>query len=373
MMVEDEFLSTAQAFTQHLHHAEYKRLQKVVQRKSEAGGDAILRPVDWRVPRGNQVDVKIRSREMASRVQGAFAQNDGRETEVVEAQEEDEIIIDDKHLADLMLRNGNAGDKAGGQRQRLNLTTGTKGIKSATRAAAGFGKQEVAAVEKTYDLPGFRRRVQHATNTDIRAGGSDDDDDLENTLIPSSAIKLDSPRHNGLAVPEVSRLPSLAELRTVKQEKLERIAPKERSYSVPLGHETKPRHAVDKDKRSGINRGLNLGASILSQDPSKSTTAMPADLRTTGTNSTSSSLPSKTRQSGLPPPARLIPKAPNEPFVDVMMPKPRSAALLGLSRPRTQKEDARIQGFALTRVKKEENDEARRRSVKLEEIPTFLF
>lgn len=46
VMVEDEFLETAQQFTRHLHHAEYQRLKRLAEENKAAGQDDIVRPVD---------------------------------------------------------------------------------------------------------------------------------------------------------------------------------------------------------------------------------------------------------------------------------------------------------------------------------------
>lgn len=45
MMVEDEFYTTAQAYTQHLHHAEYQRLKKAAKER-ESNNEVIQRPTD---------------------------------------------------------------------------------------------------------------------------------------------------------------------------------------------------------------------------------------------------------------------------------------------------------------------------------------
>jgi len=358
-MVEDEFLSTAQAYTKHLHHAEYKRLLASAQERTEAGAE-IIRPVDWRVPRSKELTIKLRARDMASKVESALDKG------CSDDEQEEEIVIGDKHLADLILRTGDGGDN-GKRRPKISLINGAQMAKSTTRAAAGYGKQEAVAVKKTYDLPGFQRRT---ATTGARAGSvaistttridPDDSDDLDNALRPSSVTRLVSK-----PLPEAPRLPSLAELRSSKEGR-QNLVPKATPTKTVAQQPSRHTTDVQDHKTNNHDNTVNLGTSILSQSQSKYTTPAPRNSHLTRQPSTSTNAPTSKVAPKLSPSS-------TTPFVDDMMPKPRSAALLGLRRARLGREAGDSEGRGTSRVKKEEGAAERRRSVKLDEIPTFLF
>lgn len=373
-MVEDEFLSTAQAFTQHLHHAEYKRLLALAQQKPEAGVDSIVRPVDWRVPRSKELELKLRARMMASK--GALGNGVAEED-----QEEEEIIISNKHLAGLILRNGGSGDSEGARRRVIDLTDGIRDrkIKSKTRAAAGFGKQETAAVKTTYDLPGFQRRQTPAvsarqvsvTTTNNNNVDETSDSDLDNALIPTSAIKAQVSRYAPPAPPTASRLPSLTELRSLKDTRQPSVAPPLRLPSASVAPEPRLRLALQNHQGPSATGGINLGSSILSRSKSRFSTPTPttSHISTYKPSSVLGNTVTVTKTKAANPPTHIKSEPCPAPFIDELMPKPRSAALLTLQR---AKADGATQSRGLGRFKKEE-DTAKRHSVKLEEIPTFLF
>jgi len=51
-----------------------------------------------------ELNIKLRARDMASKVESALDKG------ASDAEEEEEIVIGDKHLADLILRTGDGGD-----------------------------------------------------------------------------------------------------------------------------------------------------------------------------------------------------------------------------------------------------------------------
>lgn len=121
-MVTDEFTATAQLFTAHLAHAEYRR-QKTLARKREAalgGADAIARPVVGQLSKQGQM-------QKQGELQRA---NISANLKAEESDDEAEAPWMGTHLAGLMM--------SPSKRERL-VTTNVKG-RSSTRAAAGFNR-----------------------------------------------------------------------------------------------------------------------------------------------------------------------------------------------------------------------------------------
>jgi len=126
MMVEDEFLTTARLFTSHLHHAEYKRLKSIALSNQSPRALRVMRATTAGVAMSQQEKFRL-EREGRER----------RQKEVIgnilegESDSEDEgVQIFDQRLRGLM-----AQPKA----LSANLE-GLVGSKSNTRAAAGFQK-----------------------------------------------------------------------------------------------------------------------------------------------------------------------------------------------------------------------------------------
>lgn len=148
IMVEDEFLATAQTFTKHLHHAEYQRQKKLAaqsnkrRRHDVVEADAKLDPQTKR-----EIEVARKRKKLDRDVDDALdelAGTEGKGGNNVEKDlmdsdyiEEDELIIGDRNLAGLMFNAGRA-------REKRNLTalarTSLKG-RTRTRAAAGLSRQ----------------------------------------------------------------------------------------------------------------------------------------------------------------------------------------------------------------------------------------
>ena len=135
MLVEDEFLSTAKMFTQHIHHAEYVRLKKLARSRGAGTLQAIDRPVDGRTEQSAGLRVRLETEEKARNMKDGLVKvrNEG------ESSEEDDYMLDPQ-LAGLMTRAKGVGK---------DLSGITK-AKSNTRAAAGFS-QSPRNVERRRD------------------------------------------------------------------------------------------------------------------------------------------------------------------------------------------------------------------------------
>ncbi|KAJ5695775.1 hypothetical protein N7536_006187 [Penicillium majusculum] len=174
VMVEDEFYAVAQAFTQHLHHAEYLRRRKQVKAEHAAGMREIERPTDNRTPLPNEVERKREAEVLRERQKAGLAQIENGGVDEKDEDEDDERWAG-THLHDLMT-----------SPRKTRSLAGVYAPKSSTRAAAGFGQGptlgtgrarvnsigSVAAPPRAPEVPGIELDEETAS-------GSDDDDDLD--------------------------------------------------------------------------------------------------------------------------------------------------------------------------------------------------
>jgi hypothetical protein len=125
IMVEDEFHSVAQAFTQHLHHAEYQRLKK----KAREAPPPAFQPTDhMRL----ETRKKLEARALREKQKTAI----GDITNGVNVLEEEEDEQDDEPWLGTSL----AGFMTDAGSQKRTALVGLEKIQSTTRAARGFGR-----------------------------------------------------------------------------------------------------------------------------------------------------------------------------------------------------------------------------------------
>ncbi|KAI9862069.1 MAG: hypothetical protein M1813_004841 [Trichoglossum hirsutum] len=182
VMVEDEFHVAAKTFTQHLHHAEYVRLKQLAKSRNTSKIHTISRPVDSRAEMKEDTR-RTKTPETKSKLQKNTLQD------VVVAKGAGESDLDDP--ADT-----HEGPWAGTSLQGLMASPkraersliAVSGIRSSTRAAAGFTKAANIATpigrfthpvkeEHTSELTQARSLSRdEATASD---DDGDDDDDLD--------------------------------------------------------------------------------------------------------------------------------------------------------------------------------------------------
>lgn len=134
LMVEDEFLSTAKMYTQHIHHAEYVRLKKLAKSRGAGTLRDIHRPTDGRTKQSHAFRMQLEAEEKDRKIKDGVKKL-GDDDESSEA--EDEYMYDPQ-LAGLMTRDNPV---------RRDLSNISK-AKSNTRAAAGFGRSSQNAERK---------------------------------------------------------------------------------------------------------------------------------------------------------------------------------------------------------------------------------
>ncbi|KGO75529.1 Transcription initiation factor IIA, gamma subunit [Penicillium italicum] len=192
VMVEDEFYAVAQAFTQHLHHAEYLRRRRQVKAENAAGIREIERPTDSRTPLPNEVKLKREAEALRGRQKAGLAQigHGG-------ADEKDEAEDDERwagtHLHDLMT-----------SPRKTRSLAGVHAPKSSTRAAAGFGQAPTLGTGRarvdsigSVTAPSRAPEVPCIELDEETTSGSDDDDDLD---IETNPVVLPPPKKTNAAL-----------------------------------------------------------------------------------------------------------------------------------------------------------------------------
>jgi hypothetical protein len=132
VMVEDELLSTAKLFTQHLHHAEYQRLKKIARSQNASAIQNISRPVDNRTELRTESRKKMEGDAQRWQGQNAITNIVGRNIPGGRNDpdsEEDDPWMRDPRLAGLMTY----------RESSLQLAAIT-GVKPKTRASEGYSQ-----------------------------------------------------------------------------------------------------------------------------------------------------------------------------------------------------------------------------------------
>ncbi|KAL9059594.1 MAG: hypothetical protein Q9162_001099 [Coniocarpon cinnabarinum] len=141
LMVEDEFLATAQTFTQHMHHAEYQRMKQLNKRKNQDMTESIKRPTCGDISTDRASTRAISMCTKKAKIDKAVQAELGRSQVPEDLQHEDaseasegreELLIDDRNLAGLMYGTENRG-------VRYDVRFAQESSpRSKTRAAAGL-------------------------------------------------------------------------------------------------------------------------------------------------------------------------------------------------------------------------------------------
>ncbi|KAI4172855.1 MAG: hypothetical protein LQ343_003262 [Gyalolechia ehrenbergii] len=144
IMVEDEFLATAQLFTSHLHHAEYVRLKNAAKARSGLLGSTARHTDSITAMRAETMKKKqaearagknkLALEEMKENARGNIAGNDDHTDE-----EEEESDAERAPWVGTSLQGLMAPDA---RKQNLTSLSGLHGIKSSTRAAKGYSKPD---------------------------------------------------------------------------------------------------------------------------------------------------------------------------------------------------------------------------------------
>jgi hypothetical protein len=140
-MVEDEFYSTAQSFTRHIHRAEYVRLKKLAKSRGAGTLRSIARATDGRTKQTQVLRLKVEADELRRKRKDA-ARLDGEGSSSSGEREDEDDYMRDSQLAGLMTGEMRSGKDL--------LPMGN--AHSKTRAAAGFLQSPRHAEKKRKDV-----------------------------------------------------------------------------------------------------------------------------------------------------------------------------------------------------------------------------
>ncbi|KKK21283.1 hypothetical protein ARAM_001281 [Aspergillus rambellii] len=172
-MVEDEFYTVAQSFTRHLHYAEYVRRKKEAKvQNAGALEDIVLRPTDGVSSMSEGLKRKYQAEEISARQKAGIEQIEREKRALDEsgldgvddkdAEEEQHESWAGTSLYDLMF-----------SPRKARLLVGMRGVKSSTRAAAGFAKAGGGRSSSPLEREKREEALPEETTTD------DEDDDLD--------------------------------------------------------------------------------------------------------------------------------------------------------------------------------------------------
>lgn len=192
IMVEDEFHAVARTFTQHLHHAEYVRLKNEARVRNASTLSTISRPTDSitalraETKRKKEAEARdAKNKAILERLKGTRVPRPTSDDSDLSPLEEKE----GEHWQGTALQGlMTTSPKKGG-----NSLTGLQGVKSSTRAAAGYSKSEprpTYAADRPFDLAPRPSGRKKSLSDELTADETDDDDlDAPAPMRHTSAIK----------------------------------------------------------------------------------------------------------------------------------------------------------------------------------------
>ncbi|KAL8658835.1 MAG: hypothetical protein Q9226_000768 [Calogaya cf. arnoldii] len=230
IMVEDEFLSAAQLFTSHLHHAEYVRLKNAAKARSSLHptANALSRPTDSitamraETKRKKETDVRMGKNKAALDKMKSDARANialDSDEEVCSEDEEDEQPWAGTSLQGLM---------APAARKNLTSLSGLQSIQSSTRAANGYSKPgDASQSNRAHDPIRILPPQPAATRTHLPSASKDhrptlrrlsemsssessDDPDAPSTRPPRTSVKAHTTSHPPPPKPKPSNPLTLA-------------------------------------------------------------------------------------------------------------------------------------------------------------------
>lgn len=203
IMVEDEFQAVARSFTQHLHHAEYVRMKDRAKDRNASAINTISRPTDSITTMRAETRKKKEAEAKAIKQRKALDQIKGQAGRPRTGSEDDssepEAANDDDPWVGTTLQ----GLMTSPGRNQTSLT-GIEGVRSSTRAAAGYLKVEAQSTQgaRTFDVASSKAvtvRDKSSAPPELVHDGNDattseDDDDLDAPVIRKKLLPALSSR-----------------------------------------------------------------------------------------------------------------------------------------------------------------------------------
>ena len=190
IMVEDELLSVAKLFTQHLHHAEYVRMKEQARARKSALGE-IPRPTDTRTPMGSEVKRRKVRETKRKKYSDAFAKlKEQDETSGGPFSRDGNNDDDDESLeVDPWVGTSLKGLMSDGKRSRISLTR-MPTMKHFTKANPRVGQEPREHHEARQGNTKTNHKSREMDDTaDVEATTSEEDDDDDDDNLDTSTVR----------------------------------------------------------------------------------------------------------------------------------------------------------------------------------------
>ena len=186
IMVEDEFLTIAKTFTQHLHHAEYVRLKQSARARNSSTATSIARPVDSVTQMREELKRQKAAQSMSA------AQNRTLDSVMETADdvktEGDQSDLDEDKADDPWVGTSLQSLMTSPKREQRSLARLSK-ASSGTRAAAGFKNMDRTFARSPNNHLGKQADSNAHESEENLASTEEEDDDLEAPVYKKAPIK----------------------------------------------------------------------------------------------------------------------------------------------------------------------------------------
>ncbi|KAL8669096.1 MAG: hypothetical protein Q9168_006298 [Polycauliona sp. 1 TL-2023] len=236
LMVEDEFLATAQLFTSHLHHAEYVRLKNAAKARNGSlypAANGLTRPTDsittMRAETKKKKEAELRSGKNKAALDKM--KSDARANIDRNSDDDDNDDEEDADEEQPWVGTSLHGLMAPAARKNLTSLSGLQKIQSSTRAANGYRKPDDASQSNktARNISPPPRPPQHPSSSkidrptlrrlsDMSSSGTESSDDLDalSTRAPTrtSSTKTNTASHPPAPSKSANRPPTISSIKT---------------------------------------------------------------------------------------------------------------------------------------------------------------
>lgn len=227
MMVEDEFCAVAQSFTQHLHYAEFVRLKKEAKLQNAATIADISRPTDGVTPMSEALKKRNAAEELKMKqkegVDAALGKQDDQDDQEDPGEDMDDDAWAGTHLQNFIL-----------SPRRARSLVGLQGVRSSTRAAAGFAQSSSNPRKGIGSNGGLENLVAEEQKGSPGLDDTTDDDDLDAGAqqSPTAAKRIFKPV---MSEPQRTSSPALPQSKPVRPSREHDVDVDVRQHTAALG------------------------------------------------------------------------------------------------------------------------------------------
>lgn len=191
VMVEDEFHAVARSFTKHLHHAEYERFKALAKERNSSTASTLSRPVDSITAMRAETKKKKEAEARDAKNKATLdrfrnpAKRQRSDSDISDPEDKDKDTRNWKGTAlqDLMRRS---------PKKNQTSLIGLGGVKSSTRAAAGYSKSEkksTSTATRSFDLAPHKNCLEKEKEKPRLSPESPTSDGTETDDLDAPAVK----------------------------------------------------------------------------------------------------------------------------------------------------------------------------------------